>query len=192
MDRMEQIEKVLLELAVQSKETDRQMRITDEQMRLTDRQVKQLNKQLGEINNKWGTFTEGMTGPSVEKILFDRFQIQNVSFRQKARRNGEVIELDAFGYSNGEVQTAVVVEIKSHLKDESITQIDETLDKFLTFFPEHADKKLFALVACVSAPENLKNILRKKGIYLALLNDETFEVYDFPNFTPKNFNPKAT
>ena len=154
----------------------------------TAKQIKQTQKQLGELGNKWGTFTEGMAMASLERILFENFKIPTTSQRVKKRMNGESIEMDAFGYENSTVNTAVVVEIKSHLRDDSVEQIERIMEDFPRFFPDHADKKLYGIIACVHAPDNIKNLLRKKGIYLAVLHDDIFELHDFKNFTPKDFN----
>jgi hypothetical protein len=91
------------------------------------------------------------------------------------------------GYENSTVNTAVIVEIKSHLREDGIEQIEDTIKDFPKFFPDHAEKQLYGIVACVHAPENLKNVLRKKGIYLAVLHEDIFDLYPFENFTPKNF-----
>ncbi|MDZ7878016.1 MAG: DUF3782 domain-containing protein [Saprospiraceae bacterium] len=154
----------------------------------TAKQIKQTQKQLGELGNKWGTFTEGMAIESIKKILFERFNISVINRNVEKRMNGSTIEMDAFGYENSTVNTAVIVEIKSHLRDDAIEQIERIMTDFPKFFPDHADKKLYGMIACVYAPDNIKNALRKKGIFLAVLHDEVFELYPFDNFTPKDFN----
>ena len=154
----------------------------------TAKQIRQVNKQLGEIGNKWGTFAEGMSIASITKILFEKFNIPTVSQNVVKRLNGETIEIDAFGYENSTINTAIIVEIKSHLKESAIEQLEETMANFPKFFPDHAGKKLYGMIACVHAPDSVKNILRKKGIYLTVLHDDIFELYDFKNFTPKDFN----
>ena len=153
-----------------------------------DKQIKQTQKQLGELGNTWGTFTEGMAIASIKKILRDKFNIPVISRNVEKRVNGESIEMDAFGYETSTVNTAVIVEIKSHLREDAIEQIERTMENFPRFCPDHADKKLYGIIACVHAPDNIKNLLRKKGIYLAILHDEVFELHDFKNFTPKDFN----
>ena len=154
----------------------------------TARQIKQTQKQLGELGNKWGTFAEGMAIESIKKILKDKFNIPVISRNVQKRINGESIEMDAFGYENSTINTAVIVEIKSHLREDAIEQIERIMADFPKFFPDHADKKLYGILACVHAPDNIKNLLRKKGIYLAVLHDDVFELCDFKNFTPKDFN----
>ena len=166
-------------------ETARQMEISRKEV---DKQIKQTQKQLGELGNKWGTFTEGMAIASIKKILFEKFNIPVISHNVQKRMNGESIEMDAFGYENSTINTAVIVEIKSHLREEAVEQIERIMEDFPKFFPDHAEKKLYGILACVHAPDSIKNLLRKKGIYLAVLHDDIFELYDFKNFTPKDFN----
>ena len=181
----QELKDLVASLAVAQKETARQMEISRKEV---DKQIKQTQKQLGELGNKWGTFTEGMAIASIKKILFEKFNISVVSERFSRRINGESIEMDAFGYENSNINTAVIVEIKSHLREEAVEQIERIMEDFPKFFPDHAEKKLYGILACVHAPDSIKNILRKKGIYLAVLHDDIFELHDFKNFTPKDFN----
>ena len=193
----QELKDLVASLAVAQQETAKQMKQTNQELmeRMAasraevDKQIKQTQKQLGELGNKWGTFAEGMAIESIKKILKDKFNIPVVSRNVQKRMNGESIEMDAFGYENSTVNTAVIVEIKSHLRDDSVEQIERIMEDFPRFFPDHADKKLYGIIACVHTSDNIKNILRKKGIYLAVLHDEVFELYDFKNFTPKDFNP---
>ena len=200
----QELKDLVASLAIAQKEMTEQIKQSDEKIATAraeldqrmaaskaevDKQIKQTQKQLGELGNKWGTFTEGMAiASSIKKILRDKFNIPVISRNVEKRVNGESIEMDAFGYENSTVNTAVIVEIKSHLREDAIEQIERTMEDFPRFFPDHADKKLYVIIACVHAPDNIKNLLCKKGIYLAILHDEVFELHDFKNFTPKDFN----
>ena len=183
-----ELKDLVASLAVSNKEIQTIQKELQASQKSTDAQIKQVNKQLGEMGNKWGTFAEGMAIASIKKIMFDVFKIPTVSQNVTKRMNGETIEIDAFGYENSNINTAVVVEIKSHLKETAVEQIEETMANFTKFFPDHAEKKLFGMIACVHAPENIKSLLRKKGIYLTVLHDDIFEMYNFKNFTPRDFN----
>ena len=188
----QELKDLVASLAVAQKEMARQMEASQKELvasrKEVDKQIKQTQKQLGELGNKWGTFTEGMAIASIKKILFEKFNISAVSEHFSKRINGESIEMDAFGYENSTINTAVIVEIKSHLREEAVEQIERIMEDFPKFFPDHADKKLYGILACVHAPDSIKNLLRKKGIYLAVLHDDIFELHDFKNFTPKDFN----
>ena len=143
------------------------------------------------MSNKWGTFAEGMAINSIEKILFDKFQIPVITRNLKKRLKGETIEMDAFGYENSTINTAVIVEIKSHLRQEVVDQLERIMSDFPRFFPDHAGKKLYGIIACVHAPEAIENLLRKKGIYLAVMNDDVFELHEPENFTPTDYSQKS-
>ncbi|MDZ7880969.1 MAG: hypothetical protein U5L45_25080 [Saprospiraceae bacterium] len=201
-----ELKDLVASLAIAQKEVTRQMEESNKRMeesnkrmeesnkrveatqREAARQIKQTQKQLGELGNKWGTFAEGMAVAYIKRILFEKFNITAVSERFLKRMNGETIEMDAFGYENSTVNTAAVVEIKSHLREDAAEQLERIMADFPKFFPDHADKKLYGIIACVYAPENIRNLLRKKGIYLAVLNDDVFELCPFQNFIPKDFN----
>ena len=183
-----ELKELVASLAVSQKETDRLFQEVAAEQKETAKQIKQVGKQLGELGNKWGTFTEGMAMESIKKVLNESFKIPTTTQRVYKKMNGESIEMDAFGYENSVINTAVVLEVKSHLREEGIEQIEEIMKNFPRFFPDHADKRLYGMIACVHAPENLKNSIRKKGIYLAVLHDEIFELQDFKDFTPKDFN----
>jgi hypothetical protein len=154
--------------------------------RQTDKQLKELGKQIGGIGNKFGCFTEGMAFPALEKTLRDRFGMENISFRNKRQKEGELLELDILAYSNGVKNEVFVVEIKSHLLQREFAQILNTMHLFAEFFPEHHDKTLYGMVAVVDTTKELKQKILDEGLYLALIHDDQFTLK-----TPKNFKPKA-
>jgi hypothetical protein len=160
-------------------------------LKKSELEQKNLRQQIGDMHRKWGTFTEALLMPSIEKLLYTKFSIGVTTANHKSRKNGEEIELDAFGYVNSDINTAVIVEVKSHLRQESITQMLTTMERFSYFWPDHADKKLYGIMACVSAPENLRQELRKHGIYLAIIDDVLLKLKDPKNFVPTDFNHKS-
>jgi hypothetical protein len=162
----------------------------DRNQEKADRERKEMNRQIGDLHRKWGTFTEALLMPSIEKTLYDKFGIGVTAANYRARRNGEEIELDAFGYVNSDINTAVIVEVKSHLRPESITQMLTTMERFIYFWPDHADKKLYGIMACINAPQNLRGELRKHGIYLAVIDDVLLNMQDTALFQPTDFNLK--
>lgn len=96
----------------QLKETDRQLKETDRQLR---KQMKELGIQIGGLGNKFGSFTEGMAFPSMEKILRKRFGMEMISLRAKKIKGDKILEIDVLAYANSEKNEVYVVEVKSHL-----------------------------------------------------------------------------
>ena len=190
--------KLIKELSEQMKDTDRRQKETSKQQKLTDKQLKQTDKQLtkqikalgvqiGGLGNKFGGFTEGMALPSMTRILRERFGMEVISPRVRVRKGSEEMEIDVLAYANSDNNTVVVVEIKSRLLDRDIQQVIRILERFKYFFPEHAGKRLFGLIAAVDVSEAEKQKALKKGLYLAAINDEQFEMQTPPGFQAKHF-----
>jgi hypothetical protein len=177
------------ELTSAQKETDLQLKETDRQLKelgkQTDRQLKELGKQIGGLGSKFGSFTEGLALPSMEKILRQRFGMEVISPSVRASKAGQHIEIDVLAYANGNLNTAYIVEVKSHAREESITQLKSILERFRTFFPEHKDKQLYGILAAVDMSPELRQKTLEEGFYVARIHDQVFELD-----TPENFQPQ--
>jgi len=170
------------------KETDEKFKETGEKFKETDKQIKELGKQIGGLGKKFGGFTEGMAFPSMRRILMEKFNMNVVSPRVISRRNGEMMELDVLAYADGQVNAVYVVEVKSRLRIEDLSDILEHLNRFTEFFPEHRNKSLYGIVAAVDVTEQVKKKVLDAGLYLALIRDDTFQLDVPENFQPKRFN----
>ena len=189
------------ELTAAQKETDKQLKETDlilkevsqqqkenaQQQKKTDKQLKELGQQIGGLGAKFGSFTEGLALPSMETILRQRFGMKVVSPSVRASEDGKHLEIDVLAYTNGELNTAYIVEVKSHAREESITQLKSILQRFRSFFPEHKDKKLYGILAAVHVSPELREKILQEGFYVARIHDQVFEL-DIPdNFQPRPY-----
>jgi len=152
----------------------------------TDRQLKELGKQIGGLGAKFGSFTEGLALPSMETILRQRFGMEVVSPSVRVSKEGQHIEIDVLAYTNGNLNTAYIVEVKSHAREDSITQLKSILQHFRTFFPEHKDKQLYGILAAVDMSSELRQKTLQEGFYVARIHDQVFELD-----TPENFQPQS-
>jgi hypothetical protein len=186
-----ELKEFVANLAVRQAETDRQMRDRQtENSRLLDenwQMIRELGKQIGGLGQKFGGFTEGMAFPSMQKILRERFGMDVVSVRNIARKNGRSLEIDVLAYANREVNEVYVVEVKSHLREDGLEQMKRQLREFHEFFPGHASKKVYGILAAVDIPEDLRARVLREGIYLALIHDDEFELQVPPDFQPRAF-----
>ena len=171
------------ELTTAQKETDRQLKELGKQ---TDRQLKELGKQIGGLGSKFGSFTEGLALPSMETILRQRFGMEVISPSVRVSKEGKHIEIDVLAYTNGNLNTAYIVEVKSHAREDSIPQLKSILQRFRTFFPEHKDKQLYGILAAVDMSPELRQKTLQEGIYVARIHDQVFELD-----TPENFQPQG-
>ena len=185
-------DKQLKEVSQQQKETElllkevsQQQKENAQQQKETDKQLKELGKQIGGLGAKFGSFTEGLALPSMETILRQRFGMKVVSPSVRASEDGKHLEIDVLAYTNGELNTAYIVEVKSHAREESITQLKSILQRFRSFFPEHKDKKLYGILASVDLSNELREKILQEGFYVARIHDQVFEL-DIPdNFQPQ-------
>ncbi|MDB9414202.1 DUF3782 domain-containing protein [Microcystis aeruginosa] len=211
----EDVWRLLAELTTAQKETDRQLKETDKQLKEvsqqqketelllkevsqqqkenaqqqkeTDKQLKELGKQIGGLGAKFGSFTEGLALPSMETILRQRFGMEVVSPSVRVSKEGQHLEIDVLAYTNGELNTAYIVEVKSHTREDSITQLKSILQRFRRFFPEHKDKKLYGILAAVDLSPELREKILQEGLYVARIHDQVFEL-DIPdNFQPQTY-----
>jgi hypothetical protein len=194
----EDILRLFQETDRQLKETDRQLKETafllreksletDRKFQETDRQLKELDKQIGGLGSKFGSFTEGLALPSMEAILQQRFGMTVVLPRARARQNGAHLEIDVLAYANGDINRAFLVEVKSHPREEAITQLKTTLSRFRDFFPEHRDKQLYGILAAVDWSEAVKAQAISEGLYVARIHDDVFDLEVAPDFQPRFF-----
>jgi hypothetical protein len=153
----------------------------------TARVVREVGKQIGGLSDKFGSFTEGMALPSMTKLLEERFGMSVVAPRVRARRNGKLLELDVLAYSNRDRDEVYVVEVKSHLREDGLEQLLRTLEVFPTFFPEHRGKKLYGILAAVDIPEELRPRVLDRGIFLARIHGDLFELQVPEGFAAKSF-----
>jgi len=184
-------DKQLQELACAQKETDLQLKETSQQLKETDKQLskqlKNLAEQIGGLGNKFGSFTEGWAFPSMVKLLRNQFKMESIATNFQVKRDDKLMELDVFAYSNGNLNTACIVEVKSHVREEDIQQLLRQLTRLREFVPEHANKQLYGILAGVQIPEQVKERILQHGLYVAAIHDEHFTLQVPDNFQPKVF-----
>jgi hypothetical protein len=176
---LKETERILKE---SQRETDRQFQESKQE---TDRQMRELRQQLGGLSDKFGSFTEGLALPSMTKILTQRFGMDVIAPRIRARNNGHSLELDVLAYSNSG-DSVFIVEVKSHLREEALDQMRRILREFRDFFPAHRDKKVYGIIAAVDAPDELRNRVLAEGFYLAKIHDGQFDLQ-----VPEGFQARA-
>ncbi|MBP6812824.1 MAG: hypothetical protein KA138_14950 [Saprospiraceae bacterium] len=147
---------------------------------------KQTQKQLGELGNKLGSFAEGLAYPTVERIMLDEFHMDTVG-PIRSRKGSETLEIDAFGYSNGNNNTVMVGEIKSHFREHHVEQLEQACQRLFDFMPEHRGKKVYGMVIFVKGEQNAIQLAAKHGIYTVEANDENFKLRNPKGFVPKDF-----
>ena len=175
------------ELRDSQKETDEQIKETNVQIKETNVQIKELGKQIGGLGRKFGSYTEGLALPSMQHILQNQFNMEIISPSVRVKKEGKEMEIDVLAYANSTINEVYIVEVKSHLKEEGITQLQKIMKNFRTFFPEHKDKKLFGILAAVDMSSQLKKRILSLGFYAASIKEDIFSLEVPSNFTAKSY-----
>ena len=198
---VEEIWRILREVAISQKETDAKFKETDakidkltEESKRSERKIKEQGKQIGGLGERFGTLTEGLAYPSMRKILRERYGIDNtVANYLRDLPDGKEIEFDAFSFNNGSVNNAVVVEVmrnaaRTHLQSKHIYEFKQELADFKQNFPEFKDKHLYGiLVTARIVSKELKNEIFENGLHLAIVHDEVFNLKQNPKAIDFNF-----
>jgi len=186
--------RLFAELRAQSAETDRRMQETDRQMAETDRRlketnrmIKELGKKIGGLGDKFGYFTEGLALPSMERILIDRFGMEHISPRHKVKRQQSEQEYDVLAWANGEINLAIVVEVKSRVRREAIAQLLRQIEELPQMLPELAGKARIGMLAGVDWDAGVAEEAQATGFYTATIHDQVFELTVPEGFAPKRW-----
>jgi len=184
-----QMQETRKQMKESSQETERLMKEssqeTDRKMQETGRFLKEIGKQIGGLNSKWGSYTEGLALPSMTELLAKQFDIDTICPNALKRKKKEIMEIDVLGFANGSVNRVCIVEVKSHIREDALEQLEKTLERFAYFYPEHKGKELIAFLAGVSVSNEVAKKVIEKGYYLASTAHDIFKLK-----VPKGFKPK--
>ena len=180
-------EQVWAALMESRKEFDRRMMETDRQMKETDRQMKEYNKRFGDFTNRFGEIVEYMVAPGLQEKFRElgfEFQRTNNGSQFADFVNNIKFEVDIM-LENG--FKAMLVEVKSKLTTEDVTEHVERLDKMRKYADLHDDKRTFlGAVAGVITPPNVKDFALQKGFFVIEPSGETFNITS-PGNSPREW-----
>ena len=174
--KMQDTDRLIRDLRESGRETDRRMQETDQKLRDTDRYIKELGRKI-----------EGMALPSMERMLNERFAMENISPRHRVRRAGREQEYDVLAWANGQVNLAIVVEVKSRVRREAIAQLEGQLDMLPQMLPELANKSRIGILAGVDWDAGVREQAQAAGLYTASIHDEIFALTTPEEFVPKQW-----
>jgi len=180
------------ETDMRMKDTDERMKDTDERMKQTGRRLDQLGQQIAGLGDKFGYFTEGMALPSMERLLTERFGMENISPRHRVRRLGREQEYDVLAWANGDVNSVVLVEVKSRVRPEAIEQLLEQIETLPLMLPELAGKARLGILAGVDWQPEVEQAAQAAGLYTARIHDEMFELTTPSGFEPRRWGYSAS
>lgn len=115
-----------------------------------DRRFKRVDDQLGKLGNRLGEFVEGLVKPAVVRLFRERgIEVHEVYPEVEVSRADGGIEIDLLVVNDTE---AVLVEVKSKLKEGDVNDHLKRLAKFKRLLPRYADVNAMGAVAAMVIP----------------------------------------
>jgi len=142
---------------------------------------KAMNKQWGELANKMGTLTEDIVVPAVRPAIKRYFNQELIDFMVKRKRkikaSGLEGEFDVIAVSDDKV---FVVEVKSSPDENYLNEFVKKMDRFVTLFPEYADKQLIPVFAGLRFEPDMTELASSKNVYVLAYRE--WDYMDILNF----------
>ena len=154
----------------------------DEAYERTQKQIDELSRNVGGVNNSFGRFTESLFSVGLDKLFNDlgytfTKQGPHVKFKDKDARR-VIAEADYF-LEDG--QYAMVVEVKTELKE---ADVDDHMDRIAVirrYFDERGDNRiLVGAVAGGIVDKNALNHAISHGLYVIMQSGESGVLAELP------------
>jgi hypothetical protein len=175
---IEDVVRLLGELAEAQKETERRFQETDQ---LIKQQNQNLNEQLGKLGNRLGEFVERQVRPAVVRLFQDRgIAVHEFYDGVSVQRGGDGIEIDLLVVNTTD---AILVEVKSKLSQLDVDEHLERLSKFKQLMPRYRDVQAMGAVAAMVVPGEVARYAYRQGLFVlaqsgncvVILNDNKFQ-----------------
>lgn len=131
--------------------------------------TKDLNIGLGTLSSHWGGYVEKLGVQFMLSMLKKDFGV-HTSFQKFERLgdNKETVEIDLLAISDTHVY---VVEVKSHLKEETFIQMLYILDKIRRKIPEYSHLKIQPVFVCAYARKAIVRSTILSGLWIVRYNN---------------------
>lgn len=126
--------------------------------------IKNVNKELGSFSSLWGNYIEQLAVNHFNNVMKDELAVH--TYMQKIKRiwgKNKGVEIDVLALND---ETAFLIEVKTQLKAEHITQILAVCEKFEAMFPEFSTLKLQPIMMCVNCEEEIVSLYKEKSIWI--------------------------
>ena len=163
-------------------ELDRLTKETKEQMKDTDRRLKKTNELF---NSQWGKLVESLVEGDLVPLLRARgIAVDYTSTNVKCGPNGSLGEFDILAANGGEV---VVVEVKTTLRSEDVTEFLQKLGNFHNWIRFYDGKKVLGAVAFLKADMSVRKYAERQGLFVIRATGSGASIINRADFRPRVF-----
>jgi hypothetical protein len=196
-------------------ETDKQLKETDKQLKETDRMLtekftetdrmltekftetdRMLSSKFSETDRKirkldqlftsqWGKLVESLVEGDLVKLLNQKgIAVHRTVQRADGNYQGQNFEYDIIAINGTEI---VIVEVKTTLRPDDVTDFHEKLWKAKTYLPEYHDKIIYGAVAFITVEGSSHRMAEKQGFFVIRATGSSSSIVNRENFKPKAF-----
>ena len=170
-----EIREVLRQVARQQRETALQMKETD----------RRLKKAEGLFTSQWGKLMESLVDGDLVPLLNERgIEVETTHQRRRGRRDGEHFEIDIVAVNGREV---VVVEVKTTLHSEDVTEFLAKLPVFPDFCKEYRGRRIFGAVAYLDGNASVTRYAERQGLFVIRATGSSASILNPLDFEPRVF-----
>ncbi len=165
----------MAELREYQKKTARQMEETD----------RRLKKAEGLFTSQWGKLMESLVEGDLVPLLKQRgIEVERTLQRMTGRRNGEHFEIDIVAANGAEV---VVVEVKTTLGSEDVTEFLDKLSQFVEWSPEYRERRIYGAVAYLKSDVSVTKYADRRGLFVIRATGSSASIVNELDFEPRLF-----
>lgn len=167
-------------------ETDRRFqeseKLLTQKFRETDKKIKEL---AALFTTQWGKLIETLVEGDLVKLLKARgIQVERTIERIKGNYKGQNFEYDIIAVNGDEI---VIVEVKTTLRPQDVTEFHEKLWKAKTYMHEYKDRVVYGCVAFLRCEGASDRMAEKLGFFVIKATGSSSSIVNKEDFKPKPF-----
>jgi hypothetical protein len=151
----------------------------DKERQQAEKDRRDFNRRLAEITDSQGLLIENMVWPNLKRVATEVFKGGEVHFqaiRLKRRMPTDLsrmLELDLLAVGASDV---LICEAKSKVSAEKVREFLQSIQLFGEFFPEHAEKRVWPMIASVMIDASVVNFMTSQRVLALGFGDETMDL----------------
>ncbi len=155
---------------------------TTRQVRETDRRQDTLESLF---TSPWEQLMENLVKGDLVPLLEERgIVVESTHQRHRGKRNGERFEFDIVAVSRSDV---VVVQVRTTLRLEDVTEFLTKLPKFTDFAHEYRGRRILGAVAYLKSDGAVTTYAERKGLFVIRATGSSASIVNALDFEPRSF-----
>lgn len=148
----------------------------------TDKKIRELTALF---TTQWGKLIETLVEGDLIKLLKRRgIIVERTIERVKGNHHGQNYEYDIIAVNGDEI---VIVEVKTTLRPQDVSEFHEKLWKAKTYLHEYKDKVVYGSMAFLSAEGASDRMAEKLGFFVIKATGSSSSIINKEDFKPKAF-----